>query len=55
MTSLFPETDKAAKIYRKIQIRNAAVVTARVAVVTAAIVGVAYASHKIKEAHKANN
>lgn len=55
MTNLTQKAVQAAKTYRTDYVRNVAVVTARVAVVTAVVVGVAYASHKIKEAHKADN
>jgi len=54
MTNLTSKVAEAAKTYRTEYVRNTAVIAARVAVVTAVVVGAAYASHKIKEAHKAN-
>jgi hypothetical protein len=55
VTNLTRKAAEAAKTYRNDYVRNVAVTTARVVAVTAVVVGVAYASHKIKEAHKANN
>jgi hypothetical protein len=54
MTNLTQKAVDAAKAYRRDYVRNVAVVTARVVVVTAVVAGAAYASHKIKEAHRAN-
>jgi len=54
MTNLTSKVAEAAKTYRNEYVRNTAVIAARVAVVAVVVGGVAYASHKIKEAHKAN-
>jgi hypothetical protein len=52
MTNLSQKVAEAAKAYRTDYVRTVAVTAARVAVVTAVVAGAAYASHKIKEAHK---
>jgi hypothetical protein len=55
MTNLANKATEAVKSYRNEYVRNATVIAVRVAVVVAVVGGAAYASHKIKEAHKSTN